>query len=45
MEPIPLSKFSDYVQDMHKDRDFGFETEYNVSLIYTCVYYSCCAVF
>ena len=31
MEPIAVEKFSSYVQDMHKDRDFGFETEYAVS--------------
>lgn len=32
MEPIVLEKFSSYVQQMHKDRDFGFETEYAVSV-------------
>jgi len=33
MDPIALSKFSAYVQEMHKDRDFGFETEYAVSYL------------
>ena len=31
MEPIAVSKFSAYVQEMHKDCDLGFETEYGVS--------------
>ena len=31
MEPIAVSKFSAYVQGMHKDCDFSFETEYGVS--------------
>ena len=31
MEPIAVSKFPAYVQEMHKDRDLGFETEYGVS--------------
>ena len=31
MMPIALEKFSGYVQEMHKDRDLGFEAEYGVS--------------
>ena len=46
MEPIALDKFSNYVQEMHKDRDFGFETEYAVSStnevsLISVFYYSC----
>ena len=46
MEPIALEKFSNYVLEMHKDRDFGFETEYAVSSIGVAVVslFMCCTV-
>ena len=30
LKPIPKSAFSQHVKDMHKDRDRGFELEYQV---------------
>ena len=41
MMPIALETFSNYVQEMHKDRDLGFEAEYGVSSteMLNCIYY------
>ena len=33
-KPIPVSKFGEHVVQMHKERDKGFELEYNVCGLY-----------
>ena len=31
-KPIPVSEFENYVAEMHKDREKGFEADYEVSV-------------